>query len=78
MGRPKLNISDEERYERHKECCKKYKQKRMETDPEYKDKVRDYNSTYWRNLVKNAKETKQLRIEKELEESLKSLEIKDM
>ena len=77
MGRPKLDISDEERYERHKERCKKYQQKRKESDPEYKDKVRNYNITYWRNLVKNGNEAKQLRIEKELDESFKSLEIKD-
>ena len=64
MGRPRLDISDEERYERHKERCKNYKKNRMENDPEYKKKVQEYNINYLRGIVIKGKEAKELRIKK--------------
>lgn len=67
MGRPKLDISDEERYERHKQCCLNYKKKRMETDPEYKEKVREYNTNYFKNMIKNGKAAKEIRLKQEQE-----------
>jgi radical SAM superfamily enzyme with C-terminal helix-hairpin-helix motif len=81
MGRPKLDISDEERYERHKERCKNYKKKRMELDPEYKKKVQEYNINYLRAIVRKGNEAKELRIKQEQEEktfkAFDALNIKD-
>ena len=54
MGRKKLDISDEERYERHKARMREYKKNRLANDPEFARKCKEYNQQYWKNLVENA------------------------
>lgn len=67
MPRPKLDLTDEERYELHKKRCREYKQNRIANDPDYKEKCRAYNINYFRTMRENAFLAKELR-EKEQKE----------
>ena len=55
MGRPKLDIPDEERYERHKARMREYKKKRVANDPDYAQKCREYNQQYFKKMMEASK-----------------------
>lgn len=55
LGRPRLDITDEERYERHKEKCKLYTKNRMMNDPVFREKLKVYNTEYLRKKRENKK-----------------------
>jgi len=69
MPRPKLDLTDEERYELHKKRCREYKQKRVANDPEYKEKCRLYNTNYFRTMRENAFLAKELREKQQKEQT---------
>jgi hypothetical protein len=65
LGRPRLEITDEERYERHKEKCKLYTKNRMMTDPVFCERIKTYNTEYLRKMREKKKlEQEQLIIKK--------------
>jgi len=55
MARPKLDIPDDERYERHKVRMREYKKKRLETDPEFAKKCKEYNQQYFQKMMQDSK-----------------------
>ena len=46
----KSNLTPAEKYELHLQRCASYKKKRLETDPEFRKKCKEYNTEYFRKL----------------------------
>lgn len=49
MGRPKLDITDTERYNRAKEATKRWKEKKKQ-DAEYMAKQQEYKRNYFQSI----------------------------
>jgi hypothetical protein len=46
----KSNLTDAEKYEKHLKRCAEYKRNKRLNDPEYAQKIKDYNNEYWRKI----------------------------
>lgn len=59
MGRPKSEIDDVERYEKHKERMREYRKKRYAEDEEFRNKTKEYTKQYQKQMIENYKKAKE-------------------
>jgi len=59
MGRPKTEIDDVERYEKHKARMREYRKKRYAEDEEFRNKTKEYTKQYQKQMIENYKKAKE-------------------